>query len=147
LYDMNNEAEVSQACLEAVELQQVDHFKFNVNLAWQQLNEYYERLDDRPAYAATSVLHLRHNWAWIQRHWNGRTDWIKNANVDPLKLWQQYSDLPNKFGDPSTRKRSSTPIETPPKRARRQCYGVADEELKFAYSSREDSPPVSMQDQ
>jgi hypothetical protein len=33
------------------------------------------------------------------------------------------------------------------KRARRQCYDVGDEEMKFAYSSEEDSPPVSMQDQ
>ena len=147
LYTIDNETEVSQAYPEAVELQQEHHFKFNVNLASQKLNEYYERLDETPVYTAALVLHPRYNWAWIQRHWNDRTDWIKNANVVLLKLWQQYSDLPNKFDDPTTRKRSSTPVQRPPKRARRQCYGVGDEEMKFAYSSEEDSPPVSMQDQ
>jgi hypothetical protein len=60
LFGIKNEAEVSQAYLEAVELQQEDHSKFNVNLAWQQLNEHYERLNNRPVYAANSVLHLRH---------------------------------------------------------------------------------------
>ena len=147
LYTIDNETEVSQAYPEAVELQQEHHFKFNVNLAWQKLNEYYERLDDTPVYTAALVLHPRYNWAWIQRHWNDRTDWIKNANVVLLKLWQQYSDLPNKFDDPTTRKRSCTPVQKPPKRARRQCYDIGDEEMKFAYSSEEDSPPVSMQDQ
>jgi hypothetical protein len=38
-------------------------------------------------------------------------------------------------------------MQKPSKRARRQCYDVGDEEMKFAYSSEEDSPPVSMQDQ
>jgi hypothetical protein len=147
LYTIENETEASQADPEAVELQQEHHFKFNINLAWQKLNEYYERLDDTPVYTAALVLHPRYNRAWIQRHWNDRTDWIKNANVVLLKLWQQHSDIPNKFDDPTTRKRSSTPLQRPPKRARRQCYDIGDEEMKFTYSSEEDSPSVSMQDQ
>jgi hypothetical protein len=34
LYTIDNETGVSQACPEAVELQQEHHFKFNVNLPW-----------------------------------------------------------------------------------------------------------------
>lgn len=38
-------------------------------------------------------------------------------------------------------------MQKPPRLARRQCYDIGDEEMKFAYSSEEDSPPMSMQDQ
>lgn len=147
LYTVENEGEVSQAYPEAVKLQQEHNFKFKINLAWQKLNEYYERLNDAPVYTAGLVLHLRYNWAWIQRHWSDRTDWIKKANMVLLKLWQQYSNLTNKFDGFTTKKRSSTPVQRPPKRVRRQCFDVGDEEMKFAYSSEVDSPPVSAQDQ
>jgi hypothetical protein len=61
LYTIDNETGVSQACPEAVELQQEHHFKFNVNLPWQKLNEYYERLHDTPVYTAALVLHPHYN--------------------------------------------------------------------------------------
>ncbi|KAI7205321.1 hypothetical protein KC316_g304 [Hortaea werneckii] len=39
----------------------------NINLAWQKLNHYYERLEDTSIYVAAVVLRPRMKWRWIEK--------------------------------------------------------------------------------
>jgi hypothetical protein len=77
-----------------------DHFKIGINLAWQKLDEYYNKTSVSPAYVAAVVLHPALRWQWIKKQWSDWPDWIKDAETEVLKLWQYYKQLP--IEDPDT---------------------------------------------
>ncbi|KAM3539812.1 hypothetical protein ARSEF1564_007253 [Beauveria bassiana] len=43
-----------------------DHFKININLGWDKLNEYYSKLDESPAYYASAILHPVSRWGYFE---------------------------------------------------------------------------------
>jgi hypothetical protein len=44
------------------------HFNYNLNAAWQKLDDYYTRTDATPIYRLAVVLHPRLKWRWFERH-------------------------------------------------------------------------------
>jgi hypothetical protein len=44
------------------------HFSTQIALAIDKAEEYYNKLDQSPAYLAVLVLHPRYNWAAIEEH-------------------------------------------------------------------------------
>ena len=93
------------------------HFSININLGWQKLNEYYDRMDDTPVYVAAIVLHPRMKWRWIERRWSYKPAWIKNAKSEFHKLWLEYQDRPSPQGPATPR----------PKRASRAAKWFSDD--------------------
>jgi hypothetical protein len=63
-------------------------FSINIDLAWQKLNEYYEKLDNTSVYVAAVVLHPRFKWKWLDNQWKKRPDWLRAAKTafNSLKL-------------------------------------------------------------
>jgi hypothetical protein len=55
------------------------HFSLNIKLAWQKLDNYYDKLDNNPLYIAAIVLHPRMKWKWFDKSWHMRPEWIKKA--------------------------------------------------------------------
>lgn len=70
------------------------HFKVNINLGWAKLDEYYQLLDDTPAYVAACALHPAYRWEWIEDQWAFKKSWIKKAKAAVLKLWKdEYQSI------------------------------------------------------
>ena len=70
----------------------VEHFKVQINLAWQKLDEYYSRLDDAPVYVAALALHPRYKMRWIKKKWQDRPEWITAAEASVEELWAMYKN-------------------------------------------------------
>jgi hypothetical protein len=72
-----------------------EHFKININLGWQKLDEYYHMLDDCPAYYAALALHPAYRWDYFERTWQEKPDWIEKAQSCVRRLWlDEYKLLP-----------------------------------------------------
>jgi hypothetical protein len=63
------------------------HFKANINLGWQKLDEYYNKLDETPIYYAAIALHPKFRWTWFETKWNDRPEWIQRAKELVQELW------------------------------------------------------------
>ncbi|KAF4546875.1 Hypothetical protein D9617_121g039650 [Elsinoe fawcettii] len=135
LVTVEGELTVQQAYPQAEELWQEAHFKFNINLAWKKLDEYYTLTGRTPAYLASTVLHPRYNWDW-SRHWSEWKDWIKSSESIMLNLWQQYRDRPNIF----TKEDTPHPSRPPEKRRRGNDNAFDDDDDFILGYSSEDEP-------
>ncbi|KAG7435391.1 hypothetical protein Forpi1262_v002027 [Fusarium oxysporum f. sp. raphani] len=105
-----------------------EHFRININLNWQKLNEYYEILSETPIYRYYTglALHPTYRWKWFQRNWNDRPGWIDEAENMVHDVWRfEYREaaLPGQ-GPPSVepvpkqRKTSDNPFQEYLKRNR-----------------------------
>ncbi|KAJ3568927.1 hypothetical protein NPX13_g6255 [Xylaria arbuscula] len=47
-----------------------EHFRVGINLAWQKLDEYYQRLDETPIYYTALALHPAYRWDWFDEIWH-----------------------------------------------------------------------------
>lgn len=65
-----------------------EHFAVNINLAWDELNGYYEALDDTPVYYASIALHPAYRWAFFDSQWD-RTDWVVTAKKLVQDVWEE----------------------------------------------------------
>ncbi|KAL6406035.1 restless-like transposase [Ilyonectria robusta] len=65
-----------------------EHFRININLGWQKLNEYYEILSETPIYYAGLALHPAYRWKWFERNWNDRPEWIDEAKKVVHDVWR-----------------------------------------------------------
>ena len=84
-----------------------EHFKINVNLGWDKLNEYYTKLDESPAYYASAILHPVSRWGYFENTWTDQEQlpWLQNAKQLVRRLWEEeYKSLPTQ----------SVPEEEPP---------------------------------
>jgi hypothetical protein len=84
-----------------------EHFKININLGWDKLNEYYTKLDESPAYYASAVLHPVSRWGYFENTWTDQEQlpWLHKAKQLVRKLWEEeYKPLPTQ----------SVPDEEPP---------------------------------
>jgi hypothetical protein len=57
----------------------VPHWATIMETAWAKLPDYYEMTEDSPVYSAATVLNLSPKWAYIERTWQGKTEWIDRA--------------------------------------------------------------------
>ncbi|KAJ3578354.1 hypothetical protein NPX13_g2213 [Xylaria arbuscula] len=71
-----------------------NHFRANINLGWQKLDEYYKKLDETPVYYAAVALHSRFRWNWFENKWADRPEWVQMAKNLVQELWNtEYRDL------------------------------------------------------
>ncbi|KAK9774562.1 putative HAT C-terminal dimerization domain-containing protein [Seiridium cardinale] len=50
-----------------------EHFKVNIDLGWDKLNEYYTKLDETPAYYASAVMNPASRWNYFENIWTDKT--------------------------------------------------------------------------
>jgi hypothetical protein len=61
---------------------------------WEMLDIYYSLTDRSPVYVAAVVLHLRHKWKYIKKHW--KQEWIPPAQQHMLSFWNnEYKGIIN----------------------------------------------------
>ncbi|KAG7414965.1 hypothetical protein Forpi1262_v016895 [Fusarium oxysporum f. sp. raphani] len=103
-----------------------EHFRININLGWQKLNEYYEILSETPIYYAGLALHPAYRWKWFERNWTDRPEWIDEAKNIVHDVWRfEYREaaLPGQEPPavepvPKQRKTSDNPFQEYLKRNR-----------------------------
>ncbi|PWI64080.1 hypothetical protein PCL_00001 [Purpureocillium lilacinum] len=74
-----------------------EHFKVNINLGWDKLNEYYTKLDETPAYYASAILNPVSRWGYFENTWTDQSQlpWLQEAKRMVRKLWEEeYKTLP-----------------------------------------------------
>lgn len=73
------------------EFQDRDHFRLNVNAAWQKLDEYYSKLDETPVYYAALALHPAYRWRWFDNNWTGpeQRNWVTDAKAMVKSVWRE----------------------------------------------------------
>ncbi|PNP52918.1 hypothetical protein FNYG_15795 [Fusarium nygamai] len=103
-----------------------EHFRININLGWQKLNEYYEILSETPIDYAGLALHPAYRWKWFERNWTDRPEWIDEAKNMVHDVWRfEYREaaLPGQEPPavepvPKQRKTSDNPFQEYLKRNR-----------------------------
>ena len=63
------------------------HFKIGINLAWQKLDEYYQKLDETPIYYTALALHPAYRWDWFEEVWRSKPSWISKAKSMVHEVW------------------------------------------------------------
>lgn len=74
-----------------------EHFKININLGWDKLNEYYTKLNETPAYYASAILNPVSRWGYFESTWTDQEQlpWLQEAKDIVRKLWEEeYKPLP-----------------------------------------------------
>jgi hypothetical protein len=73
-----------------------EDLRLNIQLGWQKLDEYYQKLDDTEVYVAAVALHPRYRLARIKQMWADHEDdgWPARAEEQLRDLWEGYKDLP-----------------------------------------------------
>lgn len=92
-----------------------EHFRININLGWQKLNEYYEILSETPIYYAGLALHPAYRWKWFERNWTDRPEWIDEAKNMVHDVWRfEYREaaLPDRSHQPLSQFPSSGRLRT-----------------------------------
>ena len=46
-----------------------EHFRINIKLGWQKLNDYYGTLSEIPMCYTGLALHPAYRWKWFERNW------------------------------------------------------------------------------
>ncbi|KAF6513037.1 hypothetical protein HZS61_007977 [Fusarium oxysporum f. sp. conglutinans] len=75
-----------------------EHFRININLGWDKLNEYYTKLDETPAYYASAILNPASRWGYFENTWTDKAQlpWLQEAKRMVKTLWEEeYKSLPN----------------------------------------------------
>ncbi|OAA63224.1 transposase [Akanthomyces lecanii RCEF 1005] len=75
-----------------------EHFKININLGWDKLNEYYTKLDETPVYYASAILNPVSRWGYFENTWTdaAQRPWLQKAKGMVRKLWEEeYKSLPS----------------------------------------------------
>lgn len=66
-----------------------DHLGINVRAAWQKAQKYWEKLDDSPAYYASTILHPYYKF-YCDRAWRDQPTWLATSNAAFQNLWSSY---------------------------------------------------------
>jgi hypothetical protein len=48
------------------------HFKVNINMGWDKMNDYFTKLDDTPAYFASGNLNPVSRWVYFENAWTDK---------------------------------------------------------------------------
>lgn len=76
-----------------------EHFKVNINLGWDKLNEYYTKLDETPVYYAAAILNPVSRWGYFENTWTdtAQRPWLAEAKRMVRRLWEEeYKSLPTR---------------------------------------------------
>ncbi|KAJ6436011.1 transposase-like protein [Purpureocillium lavendulum] len=57
--------------------------------AWAKLADYYELTEDSPVYSAATVLNPSLKWAYMEKTWEDRTEWVDRAKARVGQLWRE----------------------------------------------------------
>ncbi|RKK93598.1 hypothetical protein BFJ70_g17727, partial [Fusarium oxysporum] len=71
-----------------------EHFRIGINLAWDKLDEYYQRLDETPIYYTAMALHPAYRWDWFDETWAHKPSWVEKAKEMVADVWlSDYAHL------------------------------------------------------
>lgn len=71
-----------------------EHFRIGINLAWEKLDLYYQKLDETPIYYVALALHPAYRWDYFEEVWQTKPDWIDAAKAKVLEVWaSDYAHL------------------------------------------------------
>ncbi|KAM3536991.1 hypothetical protein ARSEF1564_010088 [Beauveria bassiana] len=76
-----------------------EHFKVNINLGWDKLNEYYTKLDETPVYYAAAILNPVSRWGYFENTWTdtAQRPWLAEAKRMVRRLWEEeFKSLPTR---------------------------------------------------
>ncbi|EJP61141.1 putative transposase [Beauveria bassiana ARSEF 2860] len=65
------------------------HLAAMMETAWAKLADYYELTEDSAVYSAATVLNLSLKWAYMERTWKEKEDWIERAKHRVAELWRE----------------------------------------------------------
>jgi hypothetical protein len=65
------------------------HLATMMETAWAKLADYYELTEDSPVYSAATVLHPSLKWAYMEKTWEDRNEWIEKAKARVGELWRE----------------------------------------------------------
>ena len=68
-------------------LPESEHFRININLGWQKLEEYYSLPDKTPISYAALALHPAYRWDYLEEQWASRSDWVTKAKKIVKDVW------------------------------------------------------------
>ncbi|KAM3451250.1 hypothetical protein NHJ6243_009632 [Beauveria neobassiana] len=90
-----------------------EYLRIGINLAWDKLDEYYQRLDETPIYYTAMALHPAYRWDWFAETWSHKPSWVTKAKQMVSDVWlSDYAHL--EVGTTSSR----SDDEPPAKRSR-----------------------------
>jgi hypothetical protein len=64
------------------------HFATQIRLALDKAEEYYAKLDQSPAYLASTVLHPLYTWKFIEQQWSNKKSWLRTGKAAITELWR-----------------------------------------------------------
>ncbi|CEJ95264.1 Putative Transposase-like protein [[Torrubiella] hemipterigena] len=67
----------------------IPHLATMMETAWAKLADYYELTEDSPVYSAATVLNPSLKWAYMERTWKEKEDWIERAKTRVTQLWKE----------------------------------------------------------
>ncbi|ODA77193.1 hypothetical protein RJ55_06820 [Drechmeria coniospora] len=87
--------EVLEDCKQlASEIPDPEHFRININLGWEKLNNYYSRLDETPIYYTALALHPAFRWGYFENEWKDNLTWVTKAKQMVREVWEtEYRHL------------------------------------------------------
>jgi hypothetical protein len=65
------------------------HLATMMETAWAKLADYYEATEDSPVYSAATVLHPSLKWAYMEKTWEDRVEWVEKAKARVEQLWRK----------------------------------------------------------
>ena len=65
------------------------HLATMMETAWAKLADYYELPEDSPAYSAATVLNPSLKWAYMEKTWEEKSEWVERAKVRVGALWRE----------------------------------------------------------
>ena len=65
------------------------HLAAMMETAWAKLADYYELTEDSPVYSAATVLNPSLKWAYMERTWEDKGEWIERAKDRISQLWRE----------------------------------------------------------
>jgi hypothetical protein len=66
------------------------HFVTQLKLALDKAEEYFAKLDESPAYAASVILHPRYNMKYLEAQWSNKPQWLESAKEAVQDLWERH---------------------------------------------------------
>ncbi|KAM0664338.1 hypothetical protein ACQRIU_006921 [Beauveria bassiana] len=66
----------------------IPHLATMMETAWAKLADYYELTEDSPVYSAATVLNPSSKWAYMEKTWEDKAEWIERAKSRVAQLWR-----------------------------------------------------------
>lgn len=67
----------------------IPHLATMMETAWAKLADYYELTEDSPVYSAATVLNPSLKWAYMERTWKEKEEWVERAKTRVAQLWRE----------------------------------------------------------